>query len=99
MIYVVILEQRTVHSLHVQKIPGLNAQRLVSRCLKTSSKHTVAKYCMGGSQVSTLLLVSFCSQPGVELSVLLVSPSLTETSRGSACRGMSVSLKGQLNRN
>lgn len=54
---------------------------------------------MGGSQVSTLLLVSFCSQPGVELSVLLVSRSLTETSRGSACRGMSVSLKGQLNRN
>lgn len=97
MIYVVILEQRTVHSLHVQN--GLNAQRLVSRCLKTSSKHTVAKYCMGGSQVSTLLLVSFCSQPGVELSVLLVSPPLTETSRGSACRGMSVSLKGQLNRN
>ena len=33
------------------------------------------------------------------LSVLLASPSLTETSRGSACRGMSVSLKGQLNRN
>lgn len=73
-----------VHSLHVQKIPGLNAQRLVSRHLQITQ---------------STVWVSFCSQPGVELSVLLVSPSLTETSRGSACRGMSVSLKGQLNRN